>query len=100
MKKLMLLIMLLCLVPTVFVIINIDNLLAEAVIPFKPAEEAVIPFKPAEEAVIPFKPAPEWPSLKEHLIFFVRHLLEYQFSPISIDIIFQESSWGMSKEQS
>jgi hypothetical protein len=90
MKKLMLLIMLLCLVPTVFVTINIDNLLAEA----------VIPFKPAEEAVIPFKPAPEWPSLKEHLIFFVRHLLEYQFSPISIDIIFQESSWGMSKEQS
>jgi len=82
-----------CLIQIVFVIINIDTLLVEAVIPFKPAGEAVIPFKPAGEAVIPFKPAPECPSLKEHLIFFVRHFLEYQISPRKIDIIFQECSW-------
>ncbi len=72
-----------CLIQIVFVIINIDTLLVEA----------VIPFKPAGEAVIPFKPAPECPSLKEHLIFFVRHFLEYQISPRKIDIIFQECSW-------
>jgi len=84
MKKSMTLIMIfVCLIQIVFVIINIDTLLVEA----------VIPFKPAGEAVIPFKPAPECPSLKEHLIFFVRHFLEYQISPRKIDIIFQECSW-------
>jgi len=48
MKKSMTLIMIfVCLIQIVFVIINIDTLLVEAVIPFKPAGEAVIPFKPA-----------------------------------------------------
>jgi len=89
MKKLMFRIMLLVfLVQIVLVIINVPTLSAEGVIPYKPAGEGVIPYKPAGEGVIPYKPAPKWPSLKENLIFFVRHLLEYQFSPISIDIIF------------
>lgn len=83
MEKLMFRIMLLVfLVQIVLVIINVPTLFSEA----------VIPFKPAEEAVIHFKPAPECPSLREHLIFFVRHLLEYQSLPIGIDIIFQEST--------
>jgi len=81
-KSMFRIILFVALVQAVFIIINVGALLSEA----------VIPFKPAKEAVMHYKPAPRWPSLREHLIFFVRHLLEYKSSPESIDIIFQEST--------